>query len=52
MLAAIALIIVIVAVVLVVLLRGRSSGTPQEHFTKPVQIASLRHPGTTARELR
>ncbi|NYJ76373.1 serine/threonine-protein kinase [Allobranchiibius huperziae] len=51
-LAAIALIIVIVAVVLVVLLRGRSSGTPQEHFTKPVQIASLRHPGTTAMELR
>lgn len=51
-LAAIALVVVIVAVVLVVFLRGRSSSTPQEQFTKPVQIATLRHPGAPATELR
>ncbi|MBO1755065.1 serine/threonine-protein kinase [Allobranchiibius sp. CTAmp26] len=50
-LAALALVVVIVAVVLVVLLRSRSSGTPQERFTKPVQIATLRHPGGPTTEL-
>ena len=43
--------LVVIAVVIAVILLGRSSGTPKENFTKPVQIATLRHPGATMTEL-
>ncbi len=43
---------VVAAVVAIIILMNRPSDTPTDNFTKPIQIASLGHPGDSPKEFR
>lgn len=42
----------VLVVVLLVVIQSRTSGTPVDNFTKPIQIATLAHPGDSPKEFR